>query len=109
MARKTPTSAYQTALRELEAAKRRVEELADVVSEVAGKLRWSALRFVVNGAGVEFPPSNDSGENVFTFDANRWPSAHELAETLANYQQARAAVDRAWQAVAPRDADGPRP
>ena len=91
-----PVAAYQAAVAEVQAVKRELEGLVQLVSDGAAKLQnWPGL--VIVNSSVNFPGVPASSAEVL--DSKTWPTMDRIAAVLVRWHQAKAAALSAWQAV----------
>lgn len=93
-----PFNAYQEALKNLESAQRKVETYVGEIKDAASKLtRWDEVT-IGNVGDISFPPE----AMVASINAEKLPTAKQLAEALSEWHKARHSVNNAWSAI-PKD------
>ena len=88
---------YLDAKASLDEARKKIYEMRDLIAEVGQKL-LSPYNFMVSNVSVGFPPEVAMG-GVPTLNADNWPSAKQIAETLASLHTAYHQVQNAWMAI----------
>ena len=98
-----PARRYLDAKAKLDSAEARVINLASFLTQVANSLQKDYWNFIVSNVQVGFPVGVGSGGAAFSLNADNWPSAQQIAETLAELHSARHAAVNAWSALSPND------
>jgi hypothetical protein len=91
--RPDPVGGYLDTLRGLEARERNVVGMVATVQQAARALEhWQAV--YVEHSGFGFPKEVTMAGRAI--DASTWPTAQQLADTLAAWQEAAEAARTAW-------------
>ncbi len=92
-----PVAAYQTAYEEFGKAYDKGKRIAKFLMMIGDYMsRWESVS--VTNAGIAYPASA-VGSRMKTINADDWPTAELLGQTLADFHKAKAALDAAWHAV----------
>ncbi len=87
---------YSTAIDELHQARTKIQQMQQIIGEVSHSL-LNPYEFMVSNVNVEFPPEVASGQEISSLNANKWPSAQQIAEAVVNlhyrYLQAQSAYN----------------
>jgi len=92
-----PIRKYLDAKSELDATYSKVQKLQTIITDVASALN-KPYSFMVSNVGVGFPPEVAMAR-VPSLNADDWPSAKQLAETLASLHNAYKQVENSWMAI----------
>jgi hypothetical protein len=92
-------AAYQTAIGQLQAAQKQVEQYVRIIEHAAGLLNrdgWKTAMMsnVQGGFPAEIAFSRREGIN-----GSDWPTAQQLADALVAWHNAKQAVKNAYQAI----------
>ena len=99
----SPAEAYLESLRGVEQCERDVVRIVTTIQEAAKRLeRWQAVHVAHAGAG--FPKEVTMAGRVI--DATTWPTAGQLADTLADWHSAAEAARVAWRHVPDEERSG---
>jgi len=98
-----PVRKYLDGRARLEQALSKVNELASVVGPVGNALESDPLHLIVSNIDVGFPPEVAFSYRTPTLDAHKWPSAKQIAETLAAMHKAIHEVSNLWASVSVKD------
>lgn len=82
-----PVRKYLDAKDKLDIALSKVNELKSIVSYVAKALNESPYSFIVSNVDVGFPAEVAMGGAALTLNADKWPSAKQIAEALAQVHE----------------------
>lgn len=94
---------YLDAKTKLDEALSEVEKLASIIEPTGSTLRHDPWHLMVSNISVGFPPEVALVSSTSTLDANKWPSAKQIAETLATMHQAQHEVGNLWASVPAKD------
>jgi len=86
----------------LDKALSNVQDLTSIVKGVANALNdpWSLM---VSNVDIGFPAEVAMGGAKFTLNADKWPSAKEIAEKLASLHRARHQATSLWMSLSETD------
>jgi hypothetical protein len=92
--------AYLDAKAAFDRANTKINELSHKVGRVAAALLHQRDTFTFsNVEGPGFPPEAIMSRSSVSEDGNTWPSAKTINQALAEWHQARQAMNSAWSAV----------
>lgn len=94
-----PIRNYSNATGELDKAIANINKLRDIAADVGHELSRKPYEFVVSNVDVGLPMEVTFNKNAFTLNANEWPTAKTIAETIANLHAKKAVVERAWHSL----------
>ncbi|HET9492049.1 MAG TPA: universal stress protein [Methylomirabilota bacterium] len=98
-----PTEAYLESLRPVEECERDVVRMVTTIQDAAKRLeRWQAVHVAHAGAG--FPKEVTMAGRAI--DATTWPTAGQLADTLADWHSAAESARVAWSHVPDEERSG---
>ena len=97
-----PIRKYLDAKKELDTALENVEKMQSLIASVANNLR-KPYSFMVSNVDVGFPPEVALVRGTPSLNANDWPSAKQIAETLASLHQKHRQVINLWIALPKAD------
>ena len=96
-----PGHKYLDAKAKLDSAEKAVTNLVSCLDQVVNALRKDPWSFSVSNVKVSFPTEAVMGG--YSLNGDEWPSAQQIAETLATLHQARKEVTSAWASLSPAD------
>lgn len=97
-----PARQYLDAKAKLDSAEQEVKNLSSYIGQIANAMQGDYWSFMVSNTNIGFPPEVAMGA-AFTLNANEWPSAQKIAETLKALHDARHEANNAWARLSPDD------
>ncbi len=97
-----PIRKYLDAKNELDKALSTVEGLKSIIGEVAKALN-KPYSFMVSNVNVGFPAEVAMAGGIPTLNADEWPSAKQIAETLAALHKEHHQVRNLWFSLSETD------
>ena len=97
-----PIRKYLDTKNELDKALSKLEGLKSIIGEVVKALN-KPYSFMVSNIDVGFPAEVAMVSGTPTLNANDWPSAKQIAETLASLHQARKHAISCWTSLSDPD------
>lgn len=98
-----PIRRYSDATKEFEQAFAKIHELAGIISEIGARLGTKPHVFMISNVSIGFPMELSVARGVFTLDANKWPSAKNIAEAIVDLQNKRDALKEVWRNLSETD------
>jgi len=96
-----PIRMYLDAKAGLDKASLNVQQMRDLIAEVGQNL-LHPYNFMVSNVNVGFPPEVAMGR-VPTLNADKWPSAKQIADNLVSLHKAYRQVQNAWMSISEAD------
>ena len=96
-----PLREYSEAIDKLNKAHEKVQAIKGIIGEVHTGLNLP-YQFMVSNVRVIFPQEVAMGQ-LPTLNANKWPSAEQVAEALTNLHVMRKQVDHIWNSLPAAD------
>lgn len=84
---------YIDSVAELEQAYAKVREMGAIIDQVGKYLGNYPYKMTVSNVKVSFPVT---GDREYTLNADQWPSAIQIAESIADYMNKRLNVQRLY-------------
>jgi len=94
---------YSDTTREFEQAFAEINGIASLVGEVYKHLIDKPHVFMISNINVGFPMELSLKRDVFTLDANKWPSAKDIAEAIVTLQDKRKRLKYEYNALSETD------
>ncbi len=92
---------YLDAKAKLDSAEKAVTNLISYLDQVVNALRKDRWSFSVSNVNVSLP--DEAVASGYSLNGDEWPSAQQIAETLAALHQARKKATSAWAILSPAD------
>ncbi|MBA7685662.1 hypothetical protein ES703_94087 [subsurface metagenome] len=102
MTNEHPMHKYSAAVDELSRARTKVGQMQEFIGSVSAAL-LKPYEFMVSNVNVGFPPEVSLVGGIPTLDAQKWPSAQQIAEAIANLHQKYQQVQNTYHALSPAD------
>jgi hypothetical protein len=98
-----PIRKYSDAVREFEQSYENVRKLGDIVAEVGKYMNQKPLKMMVTKVSVGFPVELAIDKIEFTLNAEEWPNATQIAQTLVDLQAKASLVRSIWGSLSETD------
>jgi len=98
-----PIHKYSETVQEYNEARSRVVEYGQIIIDVARCLNNRPYDLNVYNTQVFLPPEMTTVERPCTLDAQKWPSAEDIARALADLYHKRENVKSVWNALSLTD------
>jgi len=98
-----PVRKYLDGKAKLDKALSEVQKLASVVEPIGSALRRDPWHLIVSNIDVGFPAEVSLVSGIPTLNAQQWPNAKQIAETLAAMHHAQHEVSNLWATVPTKD------
>ncbi len=102
MAEEHPLSRYSKANDELYKSIKDMQKVSSLISEVGRELTNNPYKFCVSNCNVGLP-MEVTFTHCPTLDANEWPTAKKIAESIADLWSKKKAVENAWYTLSDAD------
>jgi hypothetical protein len=102
MTTEDPIRKYSTAIDNLSQARTEVEQIRGFIAAISAFL-LKPYEFMVSNVSVGFPPEVSLVGGIPTLNADKWPSAKQIAEAVANLHQKYQQAENAYHALSPAD------
>jgi hypothetical protein len=96
-----PVRTYLDAKAKLDEAEAKIRGIHDLIADVGQRL-LHPYEFMISNIDVGFPAEVVVGRTQ-TLDANKWPSAKQIAENLAALHMAYQQAQDAWERLSSSD------
>jgi len=102
-----PIRQYSKVTEELNSATSKVQELSSFILGIGSLLTRNPYEFMVANVELKvgFPAEVSMVSGIPHLNANKWPTAEQIAETLVDLHQKRKAVRDTWHSLSKADRD----
>ena len=98
-----PIRKYSKATEEFNEAYSRVRSFGMLFLDVAHQLNNKPYDIGISGISAQLPPEMALAKKSYTLNAKKWPTAEQIAESIASLYNKREKLNDAWESLSPTD------